>query len=119
MTFRMRSGAPVAAGPLLPPLASSKQFSGSAFPHVPADILSCGRARCSSSTEQTQRIEAQVKRCGEEDRHLRSSSLRLQLFVRTGRKWSPRDRYACIITHQETVKKPWAMFHSIENIKEL
>jgi hypothetical protein len=38
-----------AVGPLLLPLAASKKISGSAFPDVPADILSGGRARRSSS----------------------------------------------------------------------
>jgi hypothetical protein len=33
----------------MPPLAAFKKISGPAFPHVPADILSGGRARCSSS----------------------------------------------------------------------
>jgi hypothetical protein len=65
----------------MPPLAALQNISGPAFPHVPADILSGGRALCSSSDRNTQRIEAQVKRCGEEDRHLRSSSLRLHFLI--------------------------------------
>ena len=63
-----------------PPLAAFKKISGPAFPHVPADILSGGRARRSSSGRNTQRIEAKEKRCGEENRHLRFSSLRLNFF---------------------------------------
>jgi hypothetical protein len=62
-----------------PPLAALK-ISGPAFSHVPADILSGGCARCSSSDRNTQRIEAKEKRCGEENRHLRFSSLRVQFM---------------------------------------
>jgi hypothetical protein len=36
-------------------------------------------------SQKAQRIEAQVKRCGEEDRHLRSSSLRLRMIMGTKR----------------------------------
>jgi hypothetical protein len=49
----------------MPPLAAFKKISGPAFPHVPADILSEGQARRSSSNGNAQRIEAQVKRCGD------------------------------------------------------
>jgi hypothetical protein len=65
VTFRMRRRAIHDAGPLLLPFASLQRFSGSAFCHVPADIHSGGPDSAHRPPEQTQRIEAQVKWCGD------------------------------------------------------
>ncbi len=43
MTFRMRPASQhLPQARCMPPLAAFKKISGSAFPHVPADILSAG-----------------------------------------------------------------------------
>jgi hypothetical protein len=78
MTFRMRPASKTCRSPAVcRRLRPHKNSAGLPAPHVPTDILSGGRARRSSSFCQAQRIEAQVKRFGDEDRHLRFSSLSL------------------------------------------
>ena len=84
MTFRMRSGATVPQARCMPPLAALQEISGPAFPHVPADILSGGRARRSSSVRNTQRIEAKEKRCGDV---LSAVNGQIQFFAPGSSQW--------------------------------
>jgi hypothetical protein len=83
MTFRMRPASKTCRRPATAAACGLKNFQRACLPLM-FPPTSLARAcpslivRRSSSARKTQRIEAQVKRCGDEDRHLRSLSLRLR-----------------------------------------
>jgi hypothetical protein len=63
----------------------SRKSAGLPSPMFPPTSLAAGVAAAHRPPKKAQRTEAQVKRCGEEDRHLRSSSLRLHFSKGTAR----------------------------------
>jgi hypothetical protein len=65
MTFRMRPASKTCRRPAAIRRVRPQNNQRACLPHVPADILSGGRARRSSSGRNTQRIEAKEKRCGD------------------------------------------------------
>ena len=79
MTFRMRPASKTCRRPAaIRRLRPSRKSAGLPSPMFPPTSLAAGVPAAHRPTEKTQRIEAQVKRCGDEDRHLRSLSLRLR-----------------------------------------
>ncbi len=81
MTFRMRPASKMCRRPAaIRRLRPQNNSAGLPSPMFPPTSLAAAVPAAHPPTEKTQRIEAEEKRCGEENRHLRFSSPRLQFM---------------------------------------